>query len=136
MNILDENVLASQRQLLQVWHLHVRQIGVDIGRKGMKDDEIIPFLLANRRPTFFTRDLGFYDRKLCHTRYCLVCLAVDRYEAAAFVRRLLKHPEFDTQQKRMSAAAQQCTRKPILLDTMSSQAPWCANRTAGQVDRQ
>ena len=31
MNILDENVLASQRQLLQVWHLRVRQIGVDIG---------------------------------------------------------------------------------------------------------
>ena len=103
MNILDENILASQRQLLQAWHVRVHQIGVDLGRKGMKDDEIIPFLLTQRRPTFFTRDMGFYDRKLCHARYCLVCLAVDKYEAAAFVRRLLNHAEFDTERKRMGA---------------------------------
>ena len=101
MNILDENILASQRQLLQVRRVRVRQIGVDLGRKGMKDAEIIPFLVAQRRPSFFTRDLSFYDRRLCHARYCLVCLAVGQYEAAAFVHRFLKHPEFDTQQKRM-----------------------------------
>jgi hypothetical protein len=29
----------------------------------MKDDEIIPLLHSLRRPTFFTRDLGFYERK-------------------------------------------------------------------------
>jgi len=67
----------------------------------MKDDAIIPFLLEQRRPTFFTRDLGFYERKICHARYCLVCLAVGRYEVAAFVRRLLRYPEFNTQAKRM-----------------------------------
>jgi len=71
------------------------------GRKGMKDDEIIPLLCSLRRPTFFTRDLGFYERDLCHAQYCLVCIAVGQYEAAAFVRRLLRHPEFDTQAKRM-----------------------------------
>ena len=101
MNILDENILESQRQLLRSWRVRVRQIGADIGRKGMKDDEIIPSLLDLRRPTFFTRDLGFYDRKLCHARYCLVCLAVGQYEASAFVRRLLRYPEFSTQAKRM-----------------------------------
>ena len=78
MNILDENILESQRQLLLSWRIRVRQIDEDIGRKGMKDDEIIPFLHGQRRPTFFTRDLGFYERRLCHPRYCLVCLAVDR----------------------------------------------------------
>lgn len=103
MNILDENLPASQRQLLTSWRIRVRQIGYDIGRKGMQDDEIIPFLHAQRHPTFFTRDLGFYKRALCHGRYCLVSLAVEKDEAAVFVRRVLRHPEFDTQAKRMGS---------------------------------
>lgn len=101
MNILDENILASQRQMLRSQHVPIRQVGHDVGRKGMKDDEIIPLLCSLRRPTFFTRDLGFYERDLCHARYCLVCMVVRKNEAAAFVRRLLRHPEFDTQAKRM-----------------------------------
>ena len=103
MNILDENILESQRQTLRSWRIRIRQIGEDVGRKGMKDDELIPFLLNQRRPKFFTRDLGFYERKLCHRRHSLVCLAVGQYEAATFVRRLLRHPDFNTQEKRMGA---------------------------------
>lgn len=101
MNILDENINKSQREILQSWRIRVHQIGYDVSRKGIKDDEIIPFLMEKRRITFFTRDLGFHEPKLCHTRYCLVCLAVGRYEVATFVRRLLRHPETDTQAKRM-----------------------------------
>ncbi len=101
MNVLDENILKNQRQILRSWRIPIRQIGYDVGRKGMKDDEIIPLLLQLRRPTFFTRDLGFYERSLCHARYCLVCMAVGRHEAATFIRRLLQHPEFNTQAKRM-----------------------------------
>lgn len=67
----------------------------------MKDAEIIPFLLQLRRPTFFTLDLGFYKRDLCHARYCLVCMDVKKQEAAVFVRRVLRHPKFDTVAKRM-----------------------------------
>jgi len=44
-NILDENILESQRQLLAGWRVPVRQIGHDIGRKGLKDGEIIIVLL-------------------------------------------------------------------------------------------
>lgn len=101
MNILDENIIESQYQLLKRWRISVRQIGQEISRKGIQDDEIIPFLLTLRRPTFFTRDLGFFERKLCHRRYCLVIMAVDKSESAIFVRRLLRHPEFNTQAKRM-----------------------------------
>ena len=72
MNILDENITESQRQLLRSWRIRVRQIGVDVSRKGIQDDEILPFLLTRRRPTFFTRDMGFYTRTFCHARYCLV----------------------------------------------------------------
>ncbi|MBM4466123.1 MAG: hypothetical protein FJ014_11320 [Chloroflexi bacterium] len=103
MNILDENVREDQRGLLQRWGIPVHQLGVDVGRKGMKDEEIIPFLHTLRDTTFFTRDMGFYDRKLCHARYCLVCLAVGKEEVAVFVRRVLRHPEVDTKAKRMGA---------------------------------
>lgn len=101
MNILDENIPKNQRQVLENWHIRIRQVGFNIGRCGMQDEEIVLLLLQQRRPTFFTRDEGFYKRHLCHARYGLVYLAVEKYEAAIFVRRLLRHPELDTQVKRM-----------------------------------
>ena len=100
MNILDENILAGQRQLLESWRVHVRQIGFNLARSGMQDAEIIAFLLEGGRPTFFSRDAGFYDRRLCHSRYCLIYVDADKQEVAAFVRRLLRHPLCDTQAKR------------------------------------
>ena len=45
MNVLDENILKNQRQLLRGWRIRVRQIGDDIGRKGLQDEEIIRLLL-------------------------------------------------------------------------------------------
>jgi hypothetical protein len=101
MNVLDENISVIQRQLLRSWRIPVRHIGYDTGRKGMTDEEIIPFLLTLRRPTFFTLDWDFCTPDLCHARYCLVFLDVSREETARFVRRLLVHPELDTQAKRM-----------------------------------
>ena len=56
----------------------------------MQEEEIIPFLLQTKRPTFFTRDEHFYDPKLRHAKYCLVYLAVNKYESAIFVRRILR----------------------------------------------
>ena len=103
MNILDENVLEGQRRLLENWGISFRQIGYEIGRKGMQDGEIIPFLLRLRQPSFFTSDHHFYNPPLCHGRYCLVYLDVSQLEAANFIRRLLRHPEFDTVAKRMGA---------------------------------
>lgn len=103
MIILDENFPESQRQLLKTWRIPVRQIGVEISRKGIQDDEIIPLLLGLRRPTFFTLDDDFYSRRLCHLRYCLVCVDVAQYEAAAFVRRFVRHPDFDTEAERLGA---------------------------------
>jgi hypothetical protein len=44
-NVLDENVLESQRQLLRSWGISIRQIGVELGSKGMADEEILPLLL-------------------------------------------------------------------------------------------
>ena len=40
MNILDENIVDSQRQRLRHWRIPVRHMGYDVGRQGMKDQEI------------------------------------------------------------------------------------------------
>ena len=104
MNILDENIIASQRQRLQSWRIPVRQIGVDIARKGLQDEEILPFLHQRRRPTFFTRDRGFYRREVCHRRYGIVSLEVVPEEVAIFVRRVLRHPRLNTQAKCMGTS--------------------------------
>jgi len=100
-NLLDEDIPKSQRLLLESWRVRVRQIGVHIGHHGMADEAIIPLLLGIRGPTFFTRDEGFYDRALCHRRYSLVYLAVDKYEPAAFIRRVLRHRDLNSQAKCM-----------------------------------
>lgn len=64
MNVLDENISRIQCQLLRHWRIPVRHIGYEIGRKGMKDDEIIPFLLTLQRPTFFTLDWDYLKRHI------------------------------------------------------------------------
>lgn len=99
--MLDENFPESQRQLPRGWRLSIRQIGYEVGRSEMQDEEIVPFLLQRRRSTFFTLDSDFYNRHLCHARYCLVWVDVGQYEAAAFVRRLLHHRQFNSIAKRM-----------------------------------
>ena len=100
MIVLDENIPSIQRELLASWGLALRQIGVDIGTKGIQDDEVIVRLRALRHATFVTRDAGFYSRKLRHPECCLVVASVEQSEIALFVRRFLRHPEFNTQAKR------------------------------------
>ena len=101
MIVLDENILESQRLLLHSWRIRARQISVDLGHKGIKDPQILPLLHEIKLPTFFTRDLGFYRRDICHSGYCMVALAVHRQEAASFIRRVLRHQKLRTRARRM-----------------------------------
>ncbi|MEW6206786.1 MAG: hypothetical protein AB1631_00360 [Acidobacteriota bacterium] len=102
MNVLDENIIASQRKQLESWKIHFRRIGDEVGHLGMKDmDEIIPLLHALHRPTFFTMDEDFYRPQLLHAGYCLVYLDVYPDEAAQYIRRFLRFKGFRTQAQRM-----------------------------------
>ncbi|MCX6022736.1 MAG: hypothetical protein NTZ05_13615 [Chloroflexi bacterium] len=101
MNILDENIEKKQRLTLQGLGVHARQVGIDFGRLGLKDYEILPLLQRLSRPTFFTCDADFYKRDFCHQRYCLVFFDIDADEVASFVRRFLRHPDYRTQAQRM-----------------------------------
>jgi len=101
MIVIDEHFLESQRQLLKSWRIRFRQIGFEIGRSGLKDPEIIPLLLQHGRLTFFTLDSDFDKLKYCHSHYGIIFLDVEDYEAASFIRRLLKQKEVNTQAKRL-----------------------------------
>ena len=101
MIILDENILEGQRLLLEAWNISVRQVGLDFGRKGLKDEQIVVLLRRLRHPTFVSRDLGFYKPVLRSQGYAIVVAAVGQYEMAWFIRRFLRHPLFDTQAKRV-----------------------------------
>ena len=103
MIILDENIPESQWQLLRSWRIRALLVGRDVSEKGIKDENLTGFLIHQNRPTFITRDEGFYDRRLCHARYCLVYLTVRSNESAAFVRRFLRHPRFATRAQRLGA---------------------------------
>ena len=62
----------------------------------MQDEEIIPLLRTMRRPTFVSRDRGFFEKSFAGERYCLVYCNVRVEEVALFTRRLLRHPQFKT----------------------------------------
>jgi len=101
-NVLDENIIAPERERLRTWRIHFRCIGQQVGRLGMKDhNEIIPLLHSLRQPTFFTRDHGFYRPPLLHAGYCLVYLEVGADETADSIRRFLRHHTFRTRFQRM-----------------------------------
>lgn len=105
MLVLDENLPADQRLLLRKWGIRFRAVGVEVADSGAEDENLIPSLHKLSRPTFFTLDRNFYRADWVHLGYCLVWLDVRRGEAAEFIRRFLRHPQFDTQAKRMGVVA-------------------------------
>jgi hypothetical protein len=101
MNLLDENIPENQSELLDGQGVRTRQIGQGVGRLGMQDPEILTLLHSLKRVTFFSLDWDFSGPYFCHPAYCLVYLHVRRQDAANYVRRVLRHPELNTQAKRM-----------------------------------
>jgi len=110
--ILDHNIPADQAEQLRRWRIHFRQIGFEVGRPEWDDQqEILRYLHATKKATFFTRDLGFFRRRLCHSNHCLVVLTVPVLETALYIRRLLRHPMFKTRAKRQGKVVNVSTRK-------------------------
>jgi hypothetical protein len=101
MVLLDENMPAGQRLLLREWRIHFRVVGIEVGRTGTKDENLIPVLHGLPQATFFSLDRFFFRPELLHHSYCLVWLDVVDDQAADFIRRFLRHPRFDSQAKRL-----------------------------------
>jgi hypothetical protein len=105
MLVLDENLPSDQRQLLRKWRIRFRAIGVNLVTSGTPNENLIPVFHALPAPTFFTLDRNFYRRAWAHENYCLVWLDAPAREAADFIRRFLRHSNFDTASKRMGVVA-------------------------------
>ena len=103
--VLDENLPASQRQLLRDWRIRFRVVGVEVADAGSKDENLVPVLHRLAAPTFFSLDRDFFRPRLAHHNYALIWLDVADDRAAAFIRRFLRHPAFNTQAKRMGVVA-------------------------------
>ena len=103
MIVLDENVFESQRLRLRSWRVHLCQIGYDVGRKGVQDDEIVTLLRTLRRPSFFSRDRDFFKKTLCSSHYSLAYLDVGPLAVAEYTRRFLRQPDFKTWAQRTRA---------------------------------
>ncbi|MEO6843552.1 MAG: DUF5615 family PIN-like protein [Ginsengibacter sp.] len=101
MYLLDENITRDQRELLERWHFQAKQVGVDFGVKGIKDEQIVTLLQQTNGILFITRDSDFFKKEYCHSKYCIVFLDLGKYEVAYFIRKFLKHPLFNSSRKRM-----------------------------------
>jgi hypothetical protein len=71
-------------------------------------------LHSAKEPTFFTRDLGFFRRRLCHPNYCIVVLAVPVSETATYIQNLLRYPHFKSKAKRVGKIVKLSTRKILM----------------------
>ncbi len=112
MIVLDHNIPEDQAEQLRRWRVRFRQIGFEVGRPEWDDQqEILRYLHTAKRVTFFTRDLGFFRRRLCHSNYCLVVLAVPVLETALYIRRLLRHATLKTRVKRQGKVVRVSTGK-------------------------
>ena len=118
MIILDHNIPEDQAQQLRRRRIHFRQIGFEVGRPEWDDlQEILRFLHATKQITFFTRDLGFFRARLCHSNYCLVVLTVPVLETADYIRKVLRHPDFKTRAKRNGKVMKVSTDRITLWET-------------------
>jgi hypothetical protein len=105
MLVIDENLPASQRQLLRKWRIRFRAVGVDVATPGTQDLDLVPILHTLAKPTLFTLDRHFFRADWAHVSYGLVWLDVNDSEAAEYIRRFLRHPAFDTKSKRLGVVA-------------------------------
>jgi hypothetical protein len=102
--ILDEQ-MDRQRVLypLRAW-IPATTVTDLFPNEVIKDDRIPTILRQLKQPTFVTIDAGFWRKKLCDPRYCLVYFALTEDQQnliPVLLRRLLRHPEFKSKAVRM-----------------------------------
>ena len=115
MIILDHNIPQNQVEQLRVRKIHFKQIGFEIGRPEWDDQqEVMRYLHSAKESTFFTRDLGFFRRRLCHPNYCIVVLTVPVSETAKYIQNLLRHTHFKSKAKRAGKVMKLSTRKVLM----------------------
>jgi hypothetical protein len=122
--VLDHNIPRDQVVRLRRWRIRAEQIGFDVGRPEWQDQhEVLHHLQQRKRPTFFTRDLGFYHARMRHDRRCIVVLAGAALDTATDIRRFLRHPRFRTHAQRLGVVAKTKTATQVTYSSRDSRRP-------------
>ncbi len=77
-------------------------------REHVFDDRVPEILRTLQQPTFLTIDHGFWNRELCHPKYCILyfeCSKDEQETLPKFLLRLLHLKEFPTRSSRMGKVA-------------------------------
>lgn len=99
-HVLDELFDESIHEQLKARRIAVDRIGAGFGKTGWLDEHILQALHGSEK-TFHTRDHGFYRRSAAHSSYCIVYYEAPIAEMAVYIRRFLRHPQFNTHAKRL-----------------------------------
>ena len=70
----------------------------------LKDNRILQILRKQKQPTFVTLDAGFFPKRRCDQRYCLIYFVVPRQQQnriPALLRQVLRLSIFKTKADRM-----------------------------------
>src|SRR5262249_32263117 len=105
MFVIDENVSELEILRLRKAGIRVRLIGEEVARIGDADEKLLTILLHLKKAVLFTQDQDFFQFKCLHNGYALIWLDVHPNIVADYVQDFLRHPEFDTQAKRMGVVA-------------------------------
>src|ERR1043165_6778428 len=106
MFVMDENVSELEVSRLRKAGIRVRLIGDEVARSGYSDENLLPILHQLKRPVVFTHNEDFFQFKWVHADYASIWLDVHPNVVDACVQRSLRHPEIDTQSKRLGIVAQ------------------------------
>ena len=129
--VLDEHLAHEVvTESLKSW-ITVEQIGFELKRKGLSDEEVIRLLRRLKRRTLVTLDKGFYAPKLCDRNYCLVYFDVTMARQSGIpllLRRLFRLPGFRTIRERMGKVVRVHSDVGVsfytLGDTREHHLPW------------
>jgi hypothetical protein len=106
--VLDEHI-SRRRVLVPLTRWNTVQRLPDLRPDEVIKDDRVPMLLRQlRQPTFVTIDGGFWHRRLCDSRFCILYFPLTAREQAQIpdlLRRLLRLPEFRTRAARMGNVA-------------------------------
>ena len=98
--LFDQEVLLPLARWITVQRLRDLRPG-----EVIKDERVPELLRALRQPTFVTIDMGFWDKKLCDSKYCVLCFPLrndQQEELPILLRRLWRIAEFRSKALRMS----------------------------------
>jgi hypothetical protein len=102
--LVDEHLSRTEvLEPLLKW-ITARKIEELAPEETLKDDRILQILRRQNRPTFVTRDAGFYQKRYRDRRYCLVYFSLPDLEQnrlPRLLRRLFRLVGFKTKASRM-----------------------------------